>query len=84
MPRTAAAVWPKGENKYFEGRLSKEALAFDAVEVGKDEVDGVLRKVVEGFAFGNDVAEHGVVFLTVGLLAGLVGVAKKEQGFFPL
>lgn len=45
------------EGKELVGRLASVDRTGDGVDVGEDEVDGVLRKIVKGGTFGNDVAE---------------------------
>ncbi len=72
---------PKEESEDLKGRFTAQALTLDAVDMGKDEVDGFLRIIVKGGACGYDVAKQGVIFLAERLLAGAVGIAEKEQGF---
>lgn len=51
--------------------------------MGEDEVHRLLRKIIKGRPFRNDVAEEGVVLLDEGLLGRAHRVAV-EQGDFLL
>lgn len=49
--------------------------------MGEDQIDRLLRKVVKGRTFRDDVAEKCMVLLNEGLLGGTHGVAEEQRDF---
>lgn len=70
---------PKSEN--VKRRFTAESFAFDRIDVRENNIKVVLGKIVKRRSFGYYVPKAGVIFLDMRLLAGLIGVAKEQQGF---
>ena len=49
--------------------------------MGENQVDYFLGETVKRFALGYNIPKQGMVFLNLGLLAGLVRVTKEQIRF---
>ena len=56
------------EGKHVVCRFTGIEVPGNGIDMGKDEIHGVLGKVIKRLAFGNDVPEQGVVLFDVWFL----------------
>ena len=77
-PQKSGNIFPISKRKDFKGRFAVQTLPFYAVDMGKNEVHGVLREPIKTLALWDNIPEKRMIFLNPGLLAGLHGVAEKQ------
>ena len=79
-PEQIGKLRTKGEGKNLVRRLSVQTVSANTVDMGKNQVYGILREGLKAFSFWHDVPKEGVIFFHKGLLRGTHRVAEKEMG----
>ena len=68
-----------GKSKHLIGAFPVELPAQNAVHMRKNQVDSILRKVVEGCTAWDDISQKCMIVFNMRLLVGSIGITEEKR-----